>query len=97
MKHYIQTRCYATAPEAPLIGDNDSKDTTEKQREANENSKGVRETSDCRKKLAIFDVGASSKHVCEFVWGTNINNIQYVIFQLSQPLARNTQHIIKCL
>lgn len=36
------------------------------------------------------------KHVCGFVWGANINIIQYVIFQLSQPLASEIQHIIIC-
>lgn len=38
MEHYTQTRGYATAPEAPLTGDNGSKDTIEKQREATKNS-----------------------------------------------------------
>ncbi len=50
MEHYIQTCGYATAPEAPLIGDNVTKDTAERKREGTENNlKGklsVTETSD---------------------------------------------------
>lgn len=38
MEHYIQTRGYATAPEAPLIGDNVTADTTLTKRRGTENN-----------------------------------------------------------
>lgn len=63
MEHYIQTRGYATAPEAPIIGDNDSKDTTEEQREVTENNLKRRNSDRSWKKLAIVGVGAG---VCLF-------------------------------